>query len=169
MIEAALTEAAIALTCAFIAVLAYGLLAWRLMAATHEFRVRAGRDADRLAQDPRVSDGGRVTLTRLADAAYGFFTPWVVLLASIVAISLPLREYRRAYLAEDTGVAREVALAKSKMVIALISTSPLACALAVVVLAAGLLLRGSVEALTRYIAAAGDRFGAGTAGYSRPA
>ena len=169
MIEAALTEAAIALTCAFIAVLAYGLLAWRLMAATHEFRVRAGRDADRLAQDPRVSGGERATLTRLADAAYGFFTPWVVLLASIAAISLPLREYRRADLAEDAETAEEVARTKSKLVIALISTSPLACALAVVVLAAGLLLRGSVESLARYIAAAGDRVFAGAAGYSRPA
>lgn len=169
MIETALTETAIALTYVSIAVVAYGLLAWRLMAATHEFRVQAGRDADRLAKDRRVSDSERVTLTRLADAAYGFFTPWIVLLASIAAIALPLHEYRGADLAEDAEIAREVALTKSKLVIALISTSPLACALAIVVLAAGLLLRGSVEALARHIAAAGDGFFAGAAGSSRPA
>ena len=151
-------------------IFAYGLLRWRLMTATHEFRVHAGCAADRLAEDPRVSPGVQARLTRLADMAYGSFTPWLVLLAFIVAMFLPLRNRCFAEVSDNAEVADEVALLKLKLVIASIATSPLACALALPVLAIGLLLRGSVEALASCMAAAGDRFfpGSGT-GYSRPA
>ena len=151
-------------------IFAYGLLRWRLMTATHEFRVRAGCAADRMAEDPRVSPDTQAKLTRLADMAYRSFTPWLVLLALIVAIFLPLRSRRSAEVSDNAEVAGKVALLKLKLVIALITTSPLACALAVLVLALGLLVRGSVDALASYMAAAGDRFfpGGGT-GYSRPA
>ena len=149
--------------------IAYGLLRWRLMVATHEFRVQAGREADRLAADPRVPRDTQAMLTRLADMAYGFFTPWLVLLALIAAMTFPLRESRRAGIADDGEIAADVTGVKLKLVVALITASPLACALAAVVLTIGLLLRGSVEALARSVAAAGNRVFAGAAGYSRPA
>ena len=41
---------------------AYGLLRWRLMAATHGFRVRVGREADLRAGDPRVPEYVRCAL-----------------------------------------------------------------------------------------------------------
>ena len=151
-------------------VIAYGLLRWRLMAATHEFRVQAGREADRLAADPRVPRDTQAKLTRLADMAYGLFTPWLVLLALIVAMTFPLRESRRAGIADGGEIAADVAEAKRKLVVALITASPLACALAIVVLTMGLLLRGSVETLARSVAAAaGNRVFAGSARSSRPA
>ena len=150
-------------------VIAYGLLRWRLMAATHEFRVQAGREADRLAADPRVPPETQAMLTRLADKAYGFFTPWLVLLALIVAMTFPLRESRRTGIADDGEIAADVVEVKRKLVVALITASPLACALAAVVLTIGLLLRGSVEALARSVAAAGNRVFAGAARSSRPA
>lgn len=151
-------------------IFAYGLLRWRLMTATHEFRVHTGCAADRMAEDPRVSPDTQARLTRLADMAYRSFTPWLVLLALIVAMFPPFRSRCPAELPDNAEVAGEVSLLKLKLVVALISTSPLACALALPVLALGLLLRGSVEALAGYMATAGDRFfpGGGT-GYSRPA
>lgn len=151
-------------------IFAYGLIRWRLMTATHEFRVHTGCAADRMAEDPRVSPDTQATLKHLADMAYRFFTPWLVLLGIIVATFLPLRRRRPAEVSDNAEVAGEVGLLKLKLVIALITTSPLACALALPVLALGLLLRGSVEALAGYMATAGDRFfpGGGT-GYSRPA
>ena len=149
---------------------AYGLIRWRLMTATHEFRVHTGCAADRMAEDPRLSPDMQARLTRLADMAYKSFTPWLVLLALIVAMFLPLRSRRSVEVSDSAEVAGEVASLKLKLVIALITTSPLACALALPVLALGLLLRGSVEALAGYMATAGDRYfpGGGT-GYSRPA
>ncbi len=47
--------------------LGYGLVRWRLMVATHEFRVRAGCDADRWAADPRVPETMRPAIRGLAD------------------------------------------------------------------------------------------------------
>ena len=151
-------------------IFAYGLLRWRLMTATHEFRVHAGCEADRLAEDPRVSPDTQATLKHLADMAYGFFTPWLVLLALIVAMLLSIWSRPSVEGRDNSEVAGEISLLKLKLFIALITTSPLACILAVLVLALGLLVRGSVEALASYMAAAGDRFfpGGGT-GYSRPA
>lgn len=151
------------------AVAAYELLRWRLVLATHEFRTRAGCEADRWAADPRVHPRMRTTLTAIADNAYRPSAPWIVLAGWVVALFMPPGRLRNAEVSDEPEVAGAIGALHAKLFFAAILTSPLACALAVVVLAAGLLLRGSVESLARYIAAAGDRFFSGAAGYSRPA
>ena len=151
-------------------VIGYGLLRWRLMLATREFQLRAGCEADDWAADSRVAADARRSLTRLADMAYRPFTPWLVLLALTVATVLPPWRPRDSHVSDDAGVAAEVSRVRLKLVFALVTTSPLACVLAAMVVAVGLLLRGSVSAAGRYISAAGDMFflGAGT-GRSHPA
>ena len=152
------------------AVIAYELLRWRLLRATHEFRVRAGCEADRWAEDSRVHPKMCALLPAIADNAYRPFTAWRVLLGWTVAMFMPLRRLREIELSDDPEVARKITILHSKLFFAAILTSPLACVVAVVVLTMGLLLRGSVGALARYVAAAGDRFFAGaSAGHSRPA
>ena len=158
MVESMMIDAAVFMTWVLAVVAAYGLLCWRLMAATHEYRVEVAREADRWANDPRVSPDARSSLTALADTAYRFLTPWIVLLALMAAAILPRRESRRAAASDDAEVAAKVTAVKLKLVFALITTSPLACLLAAPALALGLLLRGSVDAFANYAAAAGDRF-----------
>lgn len=165
MIESMLIDAAVFMTWVLAVTVVYSLLCSRLMAATHEYRVRVGREANRWAQDPRVSPGARSSLTALAEMPYRFLTPWIVLLALIAAAVLPRRNSRRAGVSDDAEVAAKVTKVKLKLVFVTITTSPLACLLAIVVLAAGLLLRGSVDAFANYAAAASDRF-APRAGYS---
>ena len=151
------------------AVVAYELLRWRLVLATHEFRTRAGCEADRWAADPRVHPRMRTTLTAIADNAYRPSAPWIVLSGWVFMLFLPPGRLRDTEVSDEPEVTVAIGVLLAKLFFAAILTSPLACVLAVVVLAAGLLLRGSVEALARYVAAAGDRFFANAAGYSRPA
>ena len=149
------------------AVFAYGLLRWRLMRVTHEFRVRVGCEADRWAEDLRVNPMIRTSLMGLADMAYRPATPWLILLGLIVAVFLPFHKLPGVRLSDNVEVASEIIRLKPKLVFALISTSPLACVLAVIVLMNGLLVRSSVSVIGDSISAAGDRFfpNAG-AGYS---
>lgn len=112
-----------------------------------------------------MSPGARSSLTALADMPYRVFTPWKVLWALFVVAILPRRKSRRAEVSDDAEVAARVREVKLKLVFVMITTSPLACLIAVVVLAAGLLLRGSVDAFANYAAAASDRF-MPRAGYS---
>ena len=152
------------------AVIVYELLRWRLLRATHEFRTHAGCEADRWAEDSRVHPTMRALLPAIADNAYRPFTPWRVLLGWTVTMFMPLRHLREIELSDDPEVARKIMVLHSKLFFAAILTSPLACVVAAVVLTLGLLLRGSVEALARYVAAAGDKFFASAAaGHSRPA
>ena len=151
------------------AVIVYELLRWRLLEATHEFRTRAGCEADRWARDSRVHPQMRALLPAIADNAYRPMTPWLVLLGWTVALFLPLRRIRDIEVSDEPEVADRIMVLHAKLFFAAILTSPLACVLAAFVLTAGLLLRGSVEALARYMAAAGDMIFAGAAARSRPA
>ena len=147
----------------------YELLRWRLLTATHEFRTRAGCEADRWAEDPRAHPDMRTFLPAVADKAYRPLTPWIVLAGWTVALFMPLRRLRDIEVSDDPEVAGEITVLRSKLFFAAVLTSPLACVLAAVVLTAGLLLRGSVEALARSVAAAGNRVFAGAARSSHPA
>ena len=158
MIESMMIDALVFMTWVLAITVVYCLLSSRLMLATHEYRVRVGREANRWARDPRVSPGARSSLMALADMPYRVFTPWKVLWALFVAAVLPRRNSRRARISGDAEVTAEVTEVKLKLVLVLITTSPLACLLAVVVLALGLLLRRSGDAFANYAAAAGDRF-----------
>lgn len=136
-------------------VVVYGLLRWRLMVATHEFRIRAGCEADRLASDPRVSEEMHATLTALADAVYRPATPWIVVTVLAIAVFLPVGTLRKVELPEDTEIAAQIFRLKLRLIFAVVTTSPLACIVAILVLLGGLLFHSSVNAVTEIVSAAG--------------
>ena len=157
-----------------IVVVAYEALRWRLSVVTHEFRVRAGCEADDWAGDSRVEPHARATLSALADGAYRPATPWLVLLALVVAIGVSPWTPRRVEISGDAEVAGKVRLLTGRLIAAALATSPLACVLAaailLLVLLASLVLRGFVGAVANYMAVAGDKFfRGGGAGRARPA
>ena len=128
------------------------------MRATHEFRVRAGCEADDWAQDPRVNPDVRASLPVLADMAYRPSAPWLVLLGLLVVMVVPLRKLPDIRISDDADVVAKIVLLKLKLVFAPIATSPLVCVLAAVVLMVGLLVHSSVGTVRDNISAAGDRF-----------
>ena len=159
------------------AVIAYELLRWLMVAATHRFRLEAGCDADRWAGDSRVDRSVRSVLAALADTAYRPAAPWRMLLllnvsllsmiagviaGMIRAIFSRLPPPDPAGIADDVEVAAQVVRLKLRLIAALISTSPLASILATAVLAVGWMigfaLLRSGRAIALYIAAAGDGF-----------
>ena len=157
-----------------IVVVAYEALRWRLLVVTHEFRVRAGCEADDWAGDSRVEPHARATLSALADGAYRPATPWLVLLALVVAIGVSPWTPRRVEISDEAEVAAKVELLTWRLILAALATSPLACLFAatilLVALLASLVLSGFVGAVANYMAVAGDRFfRGGGAGRARPA
>ena len=140
------------------AVVAYGLLRWRLMDATHGFRVRAGRDADFWARDPRVPEHEQRALQGMADRMYRPLTPWLVVLATLVVVLVPSGRLSRWMRPLEPEIRSEIARLKARLVFAAVATSPLACLVAGVVLLAGLLARNSVTALGERLAAVGGAF-----------
>ena len=141
-----------------VAVIAYGLIRWRLMRATHEFRVQVGCEADRWAENPKVEPRIRTSLSGLADMAYRPLTPWALLIGLIVATFLPSGKFGDLRISDDEEVAKKVFELKLALFFALIAASPLACLLAAIVLAIGLLARSSVSAIRNSVSMAGDRF-----------
>ena len=139
-------------------VLVYGLLRWRLMHVTHELRVRAGCEADRWAEDSRLDPKIQKSLALLADAAYRPATPWIVLSGLAAGMFLPLGKSHDVGLPDDVEIAAELVKLKLKLLLALVTTSPLASLLAMLVVVAGLLLRSSVNTIKERISEAGDRF-----------
>lgn len=142
-------------------VVVYVLLRWRLMRATHEFRVQTGCEADRWARDSRVEPAIRTSLTGLADMVYRPFTPWLVLLGLTVAMLLRRRTIERFHnsltISDDPDVAATVVRLKLKLLLASITASPLACVFAILVLTLGLSVRSSMDALRERVSMAGDR------------
>lgn len=139
----------------------YALLRWCLMWATHEFRVQTGCEADRWARDSRVEPAIRTSLAGLADTVYRPLTPWLVLLGLAVAMLLPRRTIKRFHnsltISDDPDVAATVVRLKLRLLLALITASPLAGAFAILVLALGLSVRSSLDALKERVSVAGDR------------
>lgn len=145
-----------------VGVAVYALLRWRLMRATHEFRVQTGCEADRWARDSRVEPAIRTSLAGLADMVYRPFTPWLVLLGLTVAMLLRRRTIERFHnsltISDDPDVAATVVRLKLKLLLASITASPLACVFAILVLTLGLSVRSSMDALRERVSMAGDRF-----------
>ena len=165
------------------AIFAYELLRWCMALATHKFRVRVGREADRWAQDPRLPPNIRETLTALADMAYWPSAPWRMLLLLAAGLFSMIAGIIRAMfprcsqpdgsgISDDDEVIAKIIRLKLRLAAAPIATSPLASVLAIAMLAVGaaigFALLGSIRAVAFYIAAAGDRFVTRT-GYSRAA
>ena len=149
-----------------VAVIGYGLFRWRLIAATQDFRKKIGIQADRWGRDERVDPQVRNTLPFLADMAFRPATPWLVLGGLIIAMLTPVRKDHEAILAEiadDAEVAKEIIRLRLGLLLALITTSPLALVLALAVLVVGLLIRASLVMIEDSISMRGDRFLTGSA------
>lgn len=149
-----------------VAVIGYGLFRWRLIAATQDFRIKIGIRADRWGQDERVDPQVRNALPVLADMAFRPATPWLVLVGLINAMLTPVRKGHEAILAEiadDAEVAKEIIRLRLGLLLALITTSPLALVLALAVLVVGLLIRASLVMIEDSISMRGDRFLTGSA------
>lgn len=160
----------IKIACVVGAVVAYGLLRWRLMKATHEFRVRVGCEADRLAADPRVGPRMQRSLWGLADLAYRPAAPWIIFIGLVVAVVFPIHKLFDVGLPDDPEVIEEIVRLKLRLIASSITTSPLACVLAIVVLVTGLLVRHSVGTIKDRISAFDVALFANIrAGYSRSA
>ena len=140
------------------AVLAYGLLRGCLMLATHGFRVRAGREADFWAGDPRVPDHEQRALQGMADRMYRWSTPWLVVVAAVIAMVKPSGSFTAWTRLLDPAIRNDIVRLKARLVFAAVATSPLACLAAGFVLLAGLLARNSVAALGERLAAVGAAF-----------
>lgn len=123
----------------FGAVVFYGLLRWRWMRATHDFRVRTGVAACAYAQDGNTKRAEGEVLAFWAERAYRPTTPWLLVLALLGAVLRPKSAQHSA--------PQEAQQLNVRLFCALISTSPLASLLALVVLAAALLWRSYVEAV----------------------
>lgn len=131
---------------AFGAIVVYGLLRWRLMVATHEFRVRTGVAACAFARKADATRAEGRALVFLAHRAYRPTTPWLLVLA-LLGACLRSNSGRRSVPHEERQL-------NVRLFWALISTSPLAFLLALLVLAAALLWRSYVEAVRDGITAA---------------
>lgn len=141
----------------FAAVIGYGLLRWRIMAATHTFRIQAGCDADRLAADERISADMRNALQGWADRMYRPMTPWLIVFRTLIVIFIPTQWLARAHDAAMSLVppdARgDVARVNIRLVFAAVTTSPLATVATFLILFLGLVVRASFEVLWERIAA----------------
>ena len=144
-----------------VTVIGYGLLRWRLIAVTQDFRIKIGIQADQWGRDERVHPQVRSALPILADMAFRPATPWLVLVGLINAMRKPVRKNHAAILAEisaDAEVAQAIIRLRLGLLLALITTSPLALVLALAVLIVGLLIRTSLVVIGDSISMLGDRF-----------
>lgn len=119
---------------------AYGLIRQRFMRALHEFRIEAGCEVDRLIEDRRTGERTRVALWGLADMVYRPTAPWMLVALLIVAMVLPLRSFRRLNELDSPEIAGDVKRLNLRLLVAIVSTSPLASGLVLVVLLLGTLV-----------------------------
>lgn len=144
-------------------VVAYGLLRWRLMSATHLFRVRVGLEANRMAHDRDVDAADRRKFAWLAERAYRPTTPWLLVVTLLLAVLSPNLTRQLSHDDGTVSASREkVRLTDVRLFWALISTSPLASLLAMLILMAALLWRSSVEVVRGGVTIAMTKLRTGT-------
>ena len=143
--------------CVVAILVGYGLVRWRLMHATHEFRVRAGCDADRWVADERVPGEMRRALQGLADGMYQPMTPWRVVLVTLIVVLAPHRavgpkfEVMMHRLVPE--VREDIARLNVRLIFAAVTTSPPASLVMIFVLLMGLLVGQSIEAVRKRLEA----------------
>lgn len=145
-----------------VVLVAYGLVRWRLMVVTSAFRIRVGRDADRLAADDRVPENFQKALKRSADRVYGPMTPWLIVLGMLIAGLMPYQRLHHKHEAmmrsiSSSEVRKEVSHLIVRLIFAAVTTSPLATIVFVLILTSAVLLRASAESLGRSVEAIAGR------------
>lgn len=151
-----MTEAVLFKIGCIVAVLVgYGLIRWRLMHATHGFRVNVGCDADRWAADPRVPEDTRQVLRGWADGMYRPATPWLLVLATLIAVSIPYRRFDRKFEAVTLSLApeirKDIGHLNVRLAFAAVTASPLASLAVMLILLVGVLFRASVDTVRKRI------------------
>lgn len=136
-------------------VFGYGLFRWRLMKTTHEYRTRVGCEAVRWSADWRVNDEARALLLTMANSMYRPMVPWVIAVALIITVFLPFRSYKRVVLSENAEVDEQLFRVQLRLVLAVMTTSPLACSVGLIAFVVGLLLHSSVAVVMDIISVAG--------------
>ena len=140
----------------FLAGLLYGLLRWRVMRSTHAFRIEVAREAKYWVSDPRITERARKSLTTMLEMMYRSTAPWLVVIALVWAAFCPSKSVAKSILSEDGEIAEKVLWVKLRLIFALITTSPAACAVGAIFMILDLALRRSLRALYEVISAAGD-------------
>lgn len=130
------------------AVIAYGLLRWRIMVITHDFRVQAGLDADALSADPRVPKVVGLQLQFWADRIYLPWTPWIVVWRTLVAVLKPIRKSETA---ESSAVHKEIFHVGLRLLLSAVSASPIASVVTAIILVVGLKTRRPIKFLGLWI------------------
>ena len=108
----------------FLCLFGYALFRWGLMKLTHEYRVAVGREAVRWSADRRVSDEARDLLRSMAGTMYRPLVPWVLALA-LLATSIV--SFEGVVPSEDADVGERACRLYPRVLVAHLTTSPLAC------------------------------------------
>lgn len=135
-------------------VFGYGVFRWRLMKTTHDYRTRVGCEAVRWSTDLRVSEEARDLLLKMANSMYRPMIPWVIAIALVIAVFLAFKPFNRVPLSEDAEVDEQLLRLQPRLVLAMVTTSPLACALGLSAFVIGLLLHSSVAVVMDIISTA---------------
>ncbi|MDE0193687.1 MAG: hypothetical protein OXQ90_20240 [Gammaproteobacteria bacterium] len=128
--------------------LTYGLFRWRWLVAMQDFVISAMQDAERAAQSTTTSAFAKDLVERFSNAAYRPWATWrIAVLVSCGMIVAVIRNLHRSSPPAQDDAADDEALMTFRLLVAVLTTSPIALALVFVVLCLGLLLRGSVRAV----------------------
>lgn len=125
----------------------YGLFRWRLMRSTHAIRIKVGREAIRCADNPLITEQAQASLRKMAELMYRPAAPWLVVAALIRAAFYPAKRFDPTMISKDQETAERVLGLKLKLILLLITTSPLACMVGVVAVLLGLGLRVCVMSM----------------------
>lgn len=111
------------------------------MRSTHAIRIKVGREAMRWAENPLISDQARASLRKMAELMYQPVAPWLVVAALVGAAFYPAKRFDPNMISKDQETAEQVLGLKLKLILLLITTSPLACMAGVIAVLLGLGLR----------------------------
>lgn len=132
---------------------AYGMFRWRWLVATQDFVVSAMQDAEQRRRSPESSAIFKDLVERFSNAVYHpFATWWIAVLVScgvVVAVIWTVRRKNSARAQYDA--ADEDARMTSRLLVAVLTTSPIALVLVVVVFCLGFLFQGSAKAMLELI------------------
>ena len=135
-----------------VALMAYGLFRWRWLIAMQDIVVGAVQDAERWERAPQTSAPAIDLIRRLRNAAYRPFTTCcIAVVVSVGVVVGAARDLGRKPAvpaqAGATGVVNEEAQVISRLLVAVLATSPIALVLVTAFICLGSLLRGSAKAV----------------------
>lgn len=126
---------------------AYGLFRWRWLVATQGIVIRTVREAEQWSQSPGTNAAAKNVVMRLTAAAYRPFAVWcIAVFVSVGVVNGAVRNLRKRA-AANTGAVEEEPLVTLRLLVAVLTTSPITLVLVAAAFCLGLLFRGSVKTL----------------------